>query len=286
MRPSAGIIDAHVHVYAPAEAEERARDRSAAWPHPTHVAELRAVAQPHGVTGLILIETTADLGENRRLLDVAAAEPYVVALIGNLAAGTPGFGERLDAHASDPRFRGVRAGTPWCPLDLGNPRLIADVQLLAERGLALDTVKVGGGDAELLERLVTLAERVPNLRIVIDHLPFAAAYDAAARPEYERRLRDLAQHPNVYAKISNVLPRSGAIPDDPAWYAPMLDGLTELFGPDRIVYASNYPVSARTAPYGRAFAVVHDYFARRRPDLAERYFRTNALAAYGLDAAE
>jgi L-fuconolactonase len=244
--------------------------------------ELRANAEPLGVRGVVVIEVSANVDENRWLLELADSDPFVLALIGNLNAGTPGFAERLAAYARDPRFRGIRSGTPWCPLDLGNPRFVADLELLAAAGLTLDVVAVGGGGPALLQTTLDLAERIPSLKIVIDHLPYDLPDDASAHEAYARLLKVLAARPHISAKLSNILPRNVAIPDDPAFYKRIVDELLALFGPDRLMYGSNWPVSALVAPYSRALRILLADFATRDPALAEKFFSANVRQIYGI----
>lgn len=66
-----------------------------------------------------------------------------------------------------------------------------------------------------------------------------------------------------------------------AWTAkPGLDALRELFGNDRLLYGSNWPVSDRVAPYDRMVHLVNDYFSRQDPGVAEQFFWKNSQAAY------
>jgi L-fuconolactonase len=244
--------------------------------------QLRSVAGPLGVRGAIAIESSERFDDNQWLLDLAATDPFVLGVVGNLHAGKPGFARRLADASRDARFLGIRVGTPWCPLQLANKRQIADLEILAQANLTLDVVTVGGGGVPLLADVLALTARIPALRIVIDHLPFGVASEQ--RADYAYALGELSGRSNVFAKISNVLPRSGPIPADPAAYRPMLDELLETFGPARVLYASNWPVSTRVAPYERALAIVRAYFTERGPQDAERFFTTNVRAAYRLPA--
>jgi L-fuconolactonase len=85
----------------------------------------------------------------------------------------------------------------------------------------------------------------------------------------------------VYAKVSNVPRRSGErVPDEVGFYRSALDELWEVFGEDRLIYGSNWPVSARIAPYETAFKVVREYFAAKGQEASEKYFWRNSKAAY------
>jgi len=117
------------------------------------------------------------------------------------------------------------------------------------------------------------------LRIVIDHLPFRE-WDGNATAA-RRALTRFARLPNVYAKISNVMCRvDGRIVEKAEFYRPGLDMLWELFGPDRAMFGSNWPVSNRVAPYAGVYKVVADYFSTKERSELEKFFWRNSQAAY------
>jgi len=94
-------------------------------------------------------------------------------------------------------------------------------------------------------------------------------------------LREIAALPNVYAKISNVLRReNGKLLTDLEHYRARLDVLWELFGEDRVIYGSNWPVSDFVAPYGSVLKIVSEYVRDRGPVAMEKFFWKNSLAAY------
>jgi len=275
-----GILDSHVHLYDTRRVGSIAMPPDHELYRPFLPAQLRALAEPLGVRGAIVIEVSERIDENQWLLELAAAEPFVVAVVGNLKAGSPAFAERLATFARNPRFRGVRVGTPWCPLDLTNEQLLADLQVLAQFGLAVDVVRVGGGNVSLLEDVLALAQRVPALRVIVDHVPFDLPDDAATRARYRQLLAELGRHPEIFAKVSNVVPRSGHAPSA-SEYAAMFDGLLATLGPGRLMYGSNWPVSTLVAPYERALRVVLDQF-RDDPKTRAKIVFANAHVAYAI----
>jgi L-fuconolactonase len=72
----------------------------------------------------------------------------------------------------------------------------------------------------------------------------------------------------------------GKVPDDMEFYRNALDELWEVFGEDRVVYASNWPVCERIAPYATVLKVVREYFDAKSAAVSEKYFRTNSMTAY------
>jgi predicted TIM-barrel fold metal-dependent hydrolase len=134
----------------------------------------------------------------------------------------------------------------------------------------------------LLLDVVRLTDRIPNLRLVIDHLPqLEPPADAPARRGYEGTLRQLGQRPQIYLKISEVLRRvDGRVPLDLKFYKPRLDELWDIFGEDRLIYGSDWPNSDLWGPYPQMLTVVREYFMSKGAAAAEKYFWKNSVAAY------
>jgi len=255
MQP-ARIIDTHTHFYDPT------RPQGVPWPAKTEAQlyrrvlpeEFRRLAAPLGVTGTVVIEASPWLEDNQWLLDLARDEPVIVGVIGHLNPGTPEFREHLRRFAANPRFRGIRLG--GAALANRAPAFLDDLRRMSDAGLTLDAI---GGPA-IFGDVLRIAGRLPGLRVVIDHLPFAAP----PPPE-------LAAHPQVFAKVSGARPGGSREALDQVW---------EVFGADRVVYGSDWPVSARAAPYARILTTVREYFSAHGPLAMEKYFWKNSVEAY------
>jgi L-fuconolactonase len=128
-----------------------------------------------------------------------------------------------------------------------------------------------------------LASDVPALRIVINHLG-GSGDPQALKPEWNENIRLLAQRPNVYMKVSALVEqvpgKEGRAPRELDYYLPVLNHLWECFGPDRLIYGSNWPVSDRGAPYATVFRLVAEFFRSKGREAEEKYFWRNSLAAY------
>lgn len=159
------------------------------------------------------------------------------------------------------------------------PEFIADLKVLADAGLEMDTANP---DPALIEAVVRVTDRVPNLRVVIDHLPqLEPPSDAAGRKALENNLHELGKRPQVYVKVSSVLRHvDGKVPDNVNFYRERLDELWEIFGEDRLIYGSDWPHSDLWGPYPEVFKIVHEYFADKSREAQEKYFWKNSLAAY------
>jgi predicted TIM-barrel fold metal-dependent hydrolase len=249
-------------------------------PQPALPPRYRALASPLGIVGAVKVEASPWVEDNLWVLEVAERDTIVVGVVGNLEPGKPDFGEMLSRYHKNPLFRGIRYGNIWgrdITKESLSPAFIDGLRLLAQADLVLDTANPR---VDLLAAIVRISDRVPDLRVVLDHLPSLdptpqeqAAYDAA--------LAALRKRPQVYVKLSAVIHRvNGRIATDLAPYRERLDRLIETFGEDRILFGSDWPNSDGVAPLDKVVGVVREYFDRQPRALAEKYFWKNSVAAY------
>ncbi|HUE20539.1 MAG TPA: amidohydrolase family protein, partial [Bryobacteraceae bacterium] len=215
------IIDTHIHLF------DTARPQGVPWPdkkdavlyQPALPGRYRKVTEGLGIVGAIEIECSPWLEDNQWVLDVAARDATIVGTIGDLEPGHPQFHTQLERFARNPLFRGIRYGNLW-GRDLGKelekPEFIGGLKALAEAGLALDTANP---TSALVTDVVRLTDRVPHLRVVMDHMPELDPTTADLV-----NLRELSKRPQVYVKVSGVLRRvAGRVPIDTDFYRGRLD---------------------------------------------------------------
>ena len=276
------IIDAHVHFYDPT------RPQGVPWPlkdeavlyKPTYPDRYLASISPFHVDSVVAVEASAWLDDNRWLLEVADRSKLVWAMVGNIPPGQPDFKAAVGRFAKDPLFRGIRINAESIAGLIAQPGAVSDLKLLASMDLTLDVLLGGANSFTDVAKLTAL---VPDLRLVVGHLPLDPPADKAERAAYRENLKSLGRARAVYAKVSSVVRRvGGRIPADVEFYKPALDELWQAFGPERLIYASNWPVCELIAPYSMVFRVVRDYLADKDRDTVERYFWKNARAAYKL----
>jgi L-fuconolactonase len=278
------IIDAHIHLFDPT------RPQGVPWPpkdsavlyKPALPDRYRKIAVPLGITGAIEVECSTWLEDNQWVLDTAAKDTIIVGTVGDLEPGKPDFRKHLDRFLKNPLFRGIRYGNLWgrnFTADLKRPEFIADLKAMADAGLEMDTANQ---NPALIVDTVRVTDLVPNLRLVIDHLPqLQPPDDPTARRAFEANLRELGKRPQVYVKISEVLRLvDGRVPTDLNFYRPRLDELYGIFGQDRLLYGSDWPNCDRWAEYPQVLSIVREYFDAKGPAVAEKYFWKNSVAAY------
>jgi predicted TIM-barrel fold metal-dependent hydrolase len=282
--PALPVIDTHIHLFDPT------RPQGIPWPPKTNAklyqpalpARYRKLAEPHGVVGAIKVEASPWLEDNQWVLDVAEKDTIIVGVVGNIEPGKPEFRSNLERFAKNKLFRGIRYGALWgrdFPDSTRRQAVLDDLKFMASAGLSMDTV---GSSPRVMADLVRLNDQIPELRIVVDHLPqLNPPAEAAAFKEYENTLRELAKRPQVILKVSAVLRRvDGQVPTDPAFYKARLDQIYGIFGEDRLMFGSDWPNSDNWGSYDQVFAVVREYFASKPLGVREKIFWRNSHRAY------
>jgi predicted TIM-barrel fold metal-dependent hydrolase len=276
------VIDTHTHFYDPG------RPQGVPWPPKDNAALYRTVLPPHyralpqgaPVAGTVVVEASPWVEDNQWILDLAAREPFIVGFVGNLPAGTPAFAGLLERFAANPLFRGIRLPSARLAAGLADRALVADLARLAERRLTLDLL----GPPATLPDVARLARALPRLQIVVDHVGSVKIDGGPPPAEWLRGLDALARHGSIACKVSGLVEGSGrtggAAPRDGAFYRPVLDALWERLGRDRLVYASNWPVSEQYADLATVERLVLDYVAGRGPAAAAAVFSGNAKRVY------
>ncbi|REJ07223.1 hypothetical protein DY023_04330 [Microbacterium bovistercoris] len=126
------------------------------------------------------------------------------------------------------------------------PKFIEGARAVASRGWTFDACV---RDHQIPD-VTALTEAVPDLRIVLDHLgkPAVGTDDAPLRPtaEWRRDIADLARHPQVHVKLSGLPAEAGGRWDEDQ-LEPFLDVVADAFGEDRLMWGSDWPVSAMHA---------------------------------------
>jgi predicted TIM-barrel fold metal-dependent hydrolase len=280
----APVIDTHIHLFDPT------RQGGVPWPEkaattlykPALPPRYSSLAEPHGVVGAIAVECSPWMVDNFWLQDVAEKNPIMVGYIGDLQPEEPDFAATLDRLHRSPLFLGIRYGNLWgrdLHASAHDFDFISGLKLLAQSGLVLETANP---DAELVEAVVEISDRVPDLRIVLDHLPHAdPPADSSTRATYDANLHELAKRPNIFVKGSEILRRiDGRVSFDLASYKASLDRLWDLFGEDRIYFGSDWPNSDTLADYDQTFRIAQQYIATCSITAQQKYFWKNSISVY------
>ncbi|MEV5961238.1 amidohydrolase family protein [Kribbella sp. NPDC051952] len=268
------VIDAHHHFWRVAAQDQPWRDdRHDAIARDYAPADLATELAAAGVDQTVLIQSVDESVENDRLLQYAEEAPYVGAVVGWLPLQDPAAA-RAEWKRVGGAFQGVRCLVGREPLDWLDPELFAE---LAAAGVSWDVVPV---TAEQTDAVIKLAQSVPGLRIVVDHLG-RPPIDSDGWDPWAGRLAQLAASPQVALKVSLGIDLLTALPAWPDHLDRYVSWAAECFGSDRLMIASNWPVVLLTASYQEAWSALRSVVERTVDDpaavlggTAARYYRT------------
>jgi arylsulfatase A-like enzyme/predicted TIM-barrel fold metal-dependent hydrolase len=281
--PASGRIDTHIHLY------DTRREGSCAFLDPVrhaiiyfpHLPEQFArTAGPAGIDYAVVVEASRRREDNDWLLETVSGSELTMACIGNLDPRDTHYMEDLERLSENRKFRGIRI-RPETPVDLSEPAVVEALGKLEKLGLVLEL----GQDQQTTADIVALARRYPDMHIIMNHLAGGRMEDGRVMPaDWGERLEALAAEPNVYCKISMVYLLSGEdpAPTTAAFYKPLIDPIVDAFGPERVMFGSNWTLSEMRGSYVDMIGMFDEY-CRGRKDLSPEHFYTlNALKAYGI----
>jgi L-fuconolactonase len=276
------VIDSHHHLWWTARRAHRwpdaVGDRLARDFTPEDlVPELRAA----GVDGTILVQSLNDQEETREYLALAGTLAFVRGVVGWIPLDAP---ETVGRTIAERRARGPLVGirhltilnpdAAW----LTGPRTLASLAEIARAGLVFEIVAVTRGQYDALGEV---AKRVPELRIVIDHLGRPPIPEQGWEP-WASLIREIAQHRNVAIKLSAGLD----IVMNWTWSTDAMRRYVEhvlaCFGPDRVMAASNWPVVLLAATYQQAWRGIEDLISGLSPPERAVVLGGAAERIYGL----
>ena len=279
------IIDTHIHLF------DQTRPQGAPYAGgrppgstaptlPSYPPRYRALARPLGIVGAIVVEASPWVEDNLWVLEVAQTDTMLVGVIGNLEPDKPEFAEYLARYRKNSLFLGIRYGNLWgrdLTKQAENATFVAGVQRLADAGLVFETANPR---IALLEAIVRITDKVPDVRVVLDHLP-GLIPTAAEQKAYEGLLAELGKRPKIFCKLSSVVRQiDGQVSFDVAIYRDRLDRLVGTFGDDRVIFGTDWPNSDGVAPPDQIVAVIKQYVAAKPAAFQEKYFWRNSIPAY------
>lgn len=240
---------------------------------------LQAILQQNGVHGCVAVQADQSEDETQFLLDLAAVHPFVKGVVGWVDLRADNLPARLAHYAGYEKLKGFRhivQGEPD-PAFLLREDFCKGVRALAQYDFTYD-ILVYPIQLPAVEKFVQL---FPGHRLVIDHLakPYCKTGDIAG---WEKSMRAIAQAGHVYCKISGLVTEADWQRWKPEDFRPYLDVVLEAFGPQRLMYGSDWPVCLVAANYAQVKGIVTDYISRLSESEQAAIMGGNAAAFYKL----
>ncbi|MDQ0688954.1 L-fuconolactonase [Streptomyces achromogenes] len=282
------LVDAHHHVWDLARRPQPWLDEAGHEPIRRSFSAddlRRAATRPvagRRLTGTVVVQCVASVPETVELLDLADEDPLIGAVVGWADLTAPGVGDVLDELRSRPSGGYLRAlrhvvqgesDPEW----LQQPAVERGLRAVQDRDLAYDVLIRN----HQFPQAMRLAQRFPGLPLVLDHAG-KPPVGHPALPDWTRAVRALAAHPQVRCKVSGLITEA----DWGAWTTadirPVWDTLLTAFGPDRLMFGSDWPVCVLAGGWDRWAATVEELLDACSPHEKQAVLHDTATAFYRL----
>jgi len=246
--------------------------------------DLKPLRDAANIARTVVVQAAPTVDETRYLLDLARNDASIAGIVGWVPLDAPNAVDLIDELVREPKFKGLRPMLQDLPDDrwIENPELAPAVHALIEHDLGFDALIF----SRHVPSLKVFAARFPELRIVVDH---------GAKPQIKEGKEDdvvwqswadgiaeLAALPQrLHCKLSGLATEAA-----PGWTVatlkPYVDHLLEHFGPERLMWGSDWPVLNLNGDYAHWFDAARQLTSRLDAPSQEAIFGDTARAFYRL----
>ncbi|MFF7945629.1 amidohydrolase family protein [Streptomyces griseorubiginosus] len=273
------VVDAHHHVWDLAVRDQDWIAADSPLRRTFTVGDLAAEARAAGVDRTVLVQTVTVPEETPEFLALAAGHDLIAGVVGWTDLTRPDIADELARLRELPGgsfLKGIRhqVQAEPDPRWLLRPDVLRGLAAVAEAGLVHDLVVL----PHQLPACVEAAESLPHLTFVLDHLGKPPIASGALEP-WASDLRALAALPNTVCKLSGMVTEA-----DPAHWTvddlrPYADTALDAFGPDRVMYGSDWPVCTSAATYDDVLVTARELIGQGD---ADQVLAATATRVYGL----
>jgi L-fuconolactonase len=215
--------------------------------------DLSPLLKQAGITRTVLIQAAETEAETDFLLEIAARTDFVAGVVGWVDMLADDFPARLTHYAARPKWVGIRPMLQeHDPALIADPRFRAALAEIARRGIPFDILVF----PRHLSAMVEAVRATPGLHAILDHIAkpdMTRGMDA----EWRSGIEALAAVPGVHCKISGLVTEAGA-----DWsidrIRPFVEFVARAFGPDRLVFGSDWPVCTLVASYAQVLELARN----------------------------
>lgn len=242
--------------------------------------DLKPLLDGAGIDGTILVQAAPTVAETEFMLGLAREEPFIRGVVGWVDFEDPRAPADIARLARQSALVGLRpmiqdiADDDWM---LGEG-LVATFGALIDADLTFDALTL----PRHLPALRELLARHPDMRTVIDHGSKPLIRDGIM-DGWDRDMAALASGTSTYCKLSGLVTEARAdwTVDD---LRPYVEHLLDTFGPDRLVWGSDWPVCTLASSYGRWVEVTGELLSGLAEDETSAILGGNAARAYRMRA--
>lgn len=242
--------------------------------------DLKPILETNNVDGCIAVQADQSEEETKFLLQCAEENSFIKGVVGWLDLRASNIEDRLAHYSKNNLFKGVRhivQGESDEAFML-QPDFLNGINKLKQFGLTYDILIHQGQ----LEQAIALVEKCPNQQFILDHIAkpkITEGVDAV----WENNIRLLASYANVSCKISGMVTETEGFKWEGSDFTPFLDVLVEVFGVNRLLYGSDWPVCLLSGEYKEVLEIIENYFQNFSKEDRLKVMGGNATRMYKLN---
>ncbi len=242
--------------------------------------DLRREIARANVSGVVSVQARQCVEETRFLLDIAERTDWVLGVVGWVPLADPDVGDILGECTAAPDFKGCRHVLQDEPDDdyMLGARFNEGIRAVTAAGLVYDILVF----ERHLPQTLQFVDRHPMQPFVLDHIGKPRIRDGSFAT-WDRLIRELARRPNVYCKVSGMVTEADWQQWEEAQLKPYFDTVLESFGPQRMMFGSDWPVNLLATRYRRWLEIVRTFVTPLAESERARIMGGTAVEVYGLE---
>lgn len=242
--------------------------------------DLEPMIRSSGVTGVVTVQARQKLEETHWLLELAATYHFIKGVVGWVPLIAKELPKIMEVLAPNTRLKGVRHVLHDEPDDdyMLRDDFNLGIAVLHQFNLIYDILIF----ERHLPQTIEFVDRHPHQIFVVDHIAKPRIAAGILEP-WRKNIRELAARPNIYCKLSGAVTEA----DHRSWrdadLRPYVDVVLECFGPQRLMFGTDWPVCLLASPYARWVKTVEAMIGSLSDDERDAIWSGTAIKVYGLD---
>ena len=215
--------------------------------------DLQPLLAKNKIDKTILVQAAQTKAETDFLLDLAGQHDFIAGVIGWLDMDSPSFASEFESYSKKPKFLGIRPMLQDIPQDdwILRPRVVEALKLIAARDMPFEFLTF----TRHLPHVLSVLKAVPRLRAVVDHVSKPEIKNQKLEP-WSSLMAEVAKHPNVFCKLSGMITEANHTTWTPEDLRPFVEHVLKSFGPDRVMYGSDWPVCLLAGSYDQVIGTL------------------------------
>lgn len=274
-------IDAHQHFwkYDP-EQQDWITDDMSAIRKSFYPGDLKPLLEGHSIDGCVAVQADQTTEENNFLLNLASENDFIKGVVGWVDLQSSEVEQLLEIYTHEPKMKGFRhvVQSEADPKFLLRPDFLRGISKLGQYGYTYDILIFPHQLGAVLE----FVRKFPNQKFVIDHLGKPYIKDGLFEG-WATLIKAIGTHKNVYCKLSGMVTEADTHSWKPADILPYMEHVLKVFGADRLMFGSDWPVCLLASDYKKVMDLVTDFVAQLSVPEQKNIMGSNAAKFYNLN---